>query len=98
MVTTRSTGSTDHIAFDEVGIPGFQFIQDPMDYFSRTHHSDLDTYDRLQKADLMQASAIIASFVYATAMSEQKIVRKPLPPAKPKPIEKAAVGMTPAVK
>ncbi len=95
-VTTRSTGSTDHIAFDEVGIPGFQFIQDPMDYFSRTHHSDLDTYDRLQKADLMQASAIIASFVYATAMSEQKIIRKPLPQAKPKPIEKTGNGTVPA--
>jgi hypothetical protein len=81
-VTSRSTGSTDHIAFDNVGLPGFQFIQDPMDYQSRTHHTNMDTYDRIQKADLMQASAVIAAVVYHTANRDEKLPRKPLPKAK----------------
>jgi hypothetical protein len=83
-VTTRNTGSTDHIAFDNVGLPGFQFIQDPLDYGNKTHHTNMDTYDRIQKADLMQASAIIASIVYNTAMRDEKLARKPLPKPKPK--------------
>ena len=83
-VTTRNTGSTDHIPFDNVGLPGFQFLQDPMDYGNKTHHTNMDTYDRAQKADLMQASAIIASFVYNTAMRDEKLARKPLPKAKTK--------------
>jgi len=81
-VTSRNTGSTDHIAFDQVGIPGFQFIQDPLDYFSKTHHTNMDTYDRIQKADLMQASVIVAALVYQTAMRNDRLPRKPLP--KPK--------------
>jgi carboxypeptidase Q len=85
-VTNRSTGSTDHIPFDQVGLPGLQFIQDPMDYFSKTHHTNMDTYDRIQKADLMQASAIIASLVYDAAMRNEKLPRKSLP--KPKAAEK----------
>ncbi len=84
-VTLRNTGSTDHIAFDAVGLPGFQFIQDGLDYFSRTHHSNQDTYDRLVPDDLKQASVIVASFVYNAAMRDQKLPRKPLPAAvKPK--------------
>jgi carboxypeptidase Q len=83
-VTLRNTGSTDHIAFDAVGLPGFQFIQDGLDYFSRTHHSNQDTYDRLVPDDLKQASVVVASFVYNAAMRDQKLPRKPLPPvAKP---------------
>ncbi len=78
-VTIRNTGSTDHIPFDAIGIPGFQFVQDPLDYGSRTHHTNMDTYDRANKADLMQASVIVAAFVYNTAMMDTKIPRKPLP-------------------
>lgn len=83
-VTTRNTGSTDHIPFDRVGLPGFQFIQDPLDYGNKTHHTNMDTYDRIQKADLMQAAAIIAAIVYNTAMLDEKLARKPLPKVKPK--------------
>ena len=78
-VTYRNTGSTDHISFDEVGIPGFQFIQDPLEYGSRTHHTNMDSYDRISANDLMQASVIVASFVYNTAMRDEKLPRKALP-------------------
>ena len=81
-VTARNTGGTDHLPFEEVGLPGFQFIQDEMDYDNKTHHTNMDTYDRIQKTDLMQCSAIIASFVYHTAMRDEVLVRKMLP--KPK--------------
>ncbi|ALW87048.1 peptidase M28 [Hymenobacter sedentarius] len=82
-VTLRNTGSTDHIAFDAVGLPGFQFIQDGLDYFPTTHHTNQDTYDRLIADDLKQASVVVASFVYDAAMRDQKLPRKPLPaPAK----------------
>jgi len=80
-VTLRNTGSTDHIAFDAVGLPGFQFIQDGLDYFSRTHHTNQDTYDRLIPEDLKQASVVVASFVYNAAMRDQKLPRKALPTA-----------------
>ncbi|MCD6012175.1 MAG: peptidase [Flavipsychrobacter sp.] len=78
-VTYRNTGSTDHIAFDEVGIPGFQFIQDGLEYGTRTHHTNMDSYDRASANDLMQASIIMASFVYHTAMRDEKLPRKALP-------------------
>ncbi len=78
-LSIRSTGSTDHVAFDEVGLPGFQFVQDPIEYSTRTHHSNMDVYDRLQSADMMQNAAIVATFVYNTAVREQKLPRKPLP-------------------
>ena len=81
-VTIRNTGSTDHISFDEVGIPGFQFIQDPLEYGSRTHHTNMDTYDRVNNNDLMQASVIMASFIYNTANREEKMPRKALPKVK----------------
>jgi carboxypeptidase Q len=78
-ITMRNTGGTDHLSFDAVGIPGFQFIQDPLDYSSRTHHSNMDTYERLQPADLAQAAVVEAIFVYNTAMRDQMLPRKPLP-------------------
>ncbi|MDO1447354.1 M20/M25/M40 family metallo-hydrolase [Rhodocytophaga aerolata] len=81
-VTIRNTGGTDHQSFDAVGLPGFQFIQDPVDYNTRTHHTNMDTYERLQEEDLKQAAVIVASFVYHTAMRDQKLPRKTMPEAK----------------
>ena len=78
-ITMRNTGGTDHEAFDSVGIPGFQFIQDPLDYGSRTHHSNMDLYERLQPDDLAQAATVEAIFVYNAAMRDQMLPRKPLP-------------------
>jgi carboxypeptidase Q len=92
-LTMRNTGGTDHLSFDAVGIPGFQFIQDPMDYSTRTHHSNMDTYDHVQKGDLMQAAAVVASFVYNTAMRDEMLPRKPLP--KPQPARNRDGGPTP---
>jgi hypothetical protein len=80
-VTINNTGGTDHQAFDAVGIPGFQFIQDPVEYDTRTHHTNMDTYDHLVPEDLKQAATIIASFVYHTSQRDQKIPRKPMPQA-----------------
>jgi hypothetical protein len=92
-LTIRDTDGTDHLSFDAVGLPGFQFIQDPVDYSTRTHHSDLDVYDHLQPADLMQASAIVASFVYNAANRPGLIPRKPLPkPLPPRRAEAAAAN------
>jgi len=81
-VTIDNTGGTDHLAFDGVGIPGFQFIQDEIEYNTRTHHTNMDTYDHLVPEDLKQASTIIASFVYNTAQLDSKIPRKELPKAR----------------
>jgi carboxypeptidase Q len=92
-ISIRNTGGTDHLSYDAVGIPGFQFIQDPMDYETRTHHSNMDTYDRIQAGDLMQASTIIADFVYNTANRPEMLPRKPLP--KPQP-ERRAPAAAPA--
>jgi hypothetical protein len=78
-ITIRNTGGTDHLSFDAVGIPGFQFIQDSMDYGTRTHHSNQDTYDRLSEDDLKQAATIVASFVYNTSQRQEMIPRKELP-------------------
>ncbi|MBS1832827.1 MAG: M20/M25/M40 family metallo-hydrolase [Acidobacteria bacterium] len=82
-VTNRNTGGTDHQSFDAVGLPGFQFIQDPIEYSTRTHHSNMDVYDHVQKGDLMQASAVIATFLVNTANRDELLPRKPLP--KPRP-------------
>jgi hypothetical protein len=79
-VTSRDTGSTDHVPFDEVGLPGFQFIQDQADYSTRTHHTNVDVYDRLQKEDLMQASVVLATFLYQAATREEPLPRKALTP------------------
>ena len=86
-LTIRDTHGTDHLSFDAVGLPGFQFIQDPVDYGTRTHHSDLDVYDHVQRADLMQAAAIVASFAYNAATRQELLPRKPLP--KPLPARRA---------
>ncbi|UOQ74519.1 M28 family metallopeptidase [Hymenobacter cellulosilyticus] len=80
-VTKRNTGGTDHLSFDAVGLPGFQFIQDPLDYGTRTHHTNMDTYERLPPNDLKQAAVVVATFVYNAAMRDQKLPRKPLPTA-----------------
>jgi carboxypeptidase Q len=78
-LTIRNTGGTDHLSFDAVGIPGFQFIQDGMDYGTRTHHTNEDTYDKLSEDDLKQAATIVASFVYNTSQRQEMIPRKALP-------------------
>lgn len=75
-LTTRNTGGTDHLGFNSVGIPGFQFIQDPIEYWSRTHHTNADTYERLVMKDLKQMATIIASFVYHTAQRDELLPRK----------------------
>lgn len=77
--TINNTGGTDHLAFDAVGIPGFQFIQDEIEYNTRTHHTNMDTYDHLVPEDLKQAATIIASFVYHTAQRDEKLPRKEMP-------------------
>ena len=81
-ITIRDTGGTDHQSFDAVGLPGFQFIQDPLDYMTVTHHSSMDVYDHAVAGDLMQAAAVIASVVYDAANRPEMLPRKPLP--KPK--------------
>ncbi len=78
-ITMRNTGGTDHLSFDAVGIPGFQFIQDMLDYESRVHHSNQDVVERLQPADLKQIATVEAIFVYNAAMRDQMLPRKPLP-------------------
>ncbi|MEO8195426.1 MAG: M20/M25/M40 family metallo-hydrolase [Thermoanaerobaculia bacterium] len=83
-VTMENTGSTDHVPFDAVGLPGFQFIQDGRDYFSRTHHSNIDTYEHLAEADMKQAAVVMASFLYQAAMLDGPFPRKPLPVEPPK--------------
>jgi carboxypeptidase Q len=77
VTSIRNTGSTDHVAFDGVGLPGFQFIQDPIEYSTRTHHSNQDLYDRLQPEDLKKNAVIAAWFVYQTANRDEKLPRKP---------------------
>jgi len=82
-LSIQSVGGTDHLDFDHVGLPAFQFIQDPIDYETRTHHTNLDVYESIQPDDLKQAAVIVASFVYHTAMRDEKLPRKPLPKAEP---------------
>jgi carboxypeptidase Q len=78
-LTIRDTGGTDHQSFDAVGLPGFQFIQDPVEYSSRTHHSNMDVYERIQAPDMKQNAVIVAAFVYHAANRDEKLPRKPLP-------------------
>jgi carboxypeptidase Q len=85
-LTTLNTGGTDHMAFDAIGLPGFQFIQDPLNYESKVHHTNLDLYEEAVPDDLKQASAILATFVYHAAMRDDMLPRKPLP--KPQPDKK----------
>ncbi len=90
-LSIRNTGGTDHLSFDAVGLPGFQFIQDPLDYDTRTHHTNMDLLEHAPAGDLMQASVIMASFVYNAAMRDARFPRKPLPEA-----EKPATPEAPA--
>ena len=83
VITIRNTGGTDHQSYDGVGLPGFQFIQDPMDYDTRTHHSNMDTYERIQQGDMEQMAIIEAAFVYNAATRPDKFPRKELPAAQP---------------
>lgn len=78
-LAARGTGGTDHMSFDEIGLPGFQFIQDPIEYDSRTHHTNMDTYERIQEADLKQMAVIVATYAYMTANAAELLPRKPLP-------------------
>jgi carboxypeptidase Q len=75
-LTISNTGGTDHQSFDGIGLPGFQFIQDEIEYGSRTHHSNQDVFDRIQGDDMKQASVIMAAFVYNAATIDQKLPRK----------------------
>jgi hypothetical protein len=81
----QNTGGTDHLSFDAVGLPGFQFIQDPVEYDTRTHHSNMDVYERIQARDMMQNAVIVASFVYQAANRDHQLPRKPLPKPQPPP-------------
>ncbi len=83
LVTMNRTRGTDHESFDDIGLPGFQFVQDELEYDTRTHHTNMDLYERLQKKDLMQASVIMASFAYDAAMRDAMIPRKPMPKDEP---------------
>jgi carboxypeptidase Q len=98
-LTMRNTGGTDHLSFDAAGIPGFQFIQDPMEYDTRTHHSNMDVYDRLQPEDLKQMAVIVASFVYMAAQRDQmfprKTIEKELPATPPAEDEENATPASP---
>ncbi len=77
-LTLSNTGGTDHLSFDGIGLPGFQFIQDEVEYSTRTHHSNQDVYDRIQADDMRQAATIMAAFVYQTAMMDEKMPHKPM--------------------
>jgi carboxypeptidase Q len=82
-ISIRNTGGTDHLSFDAVGLPGFQFIQDPLDYETATHHTNIDTVDHIQATDLMQIAAVVASVVYDAANRPEMLPRKALPKAPP---------------
>ena len=84
-LSIRPTGGTDHLAFDSVGLPGFQFIQDPLEYSARTHHTNLDVYERAVPQDLMQNAIVVATFAYQAANRDERFPRKPLP--KPRPAQ-----------
>jgi carboxypeptidase Q len=79
-LSISNTGGTDHLAFDAIGLPGFQFIQDEVEYDTRTHHSNQDVFDRIQADDMKQAATVMAAFVYQAAMRDEKLPRKPAPP------------------
>jgi len=93
-ISIRNTNGTDHLNFDAVGLPGFQFVQDELEYNARTHHSNMDVYDRVQRADMAQMAAIVASFVYNAATRDEMLPRKPLP--KPQPPAPNGRGGAPA--
>jgi hypothetical protein len=95
-ISYRNTGGTDHLSFDAVGLPGFQYIQDPMDYETRTHHSDMDVVDRLHPLDLEQAAVVEAIFLYNTSQREAMMPRKPFPhPEKDRSLSAPIPGIYP---
>jgi carboxypeptidase Q len=96
-LTIRPTSGTDHLSFDAVGLPGFQFVQDPLEYSSRTHHTNLDVYERAIPDDLVQNAITIATFAYHAANREQPLPRKPLPKPQPPttPGQRPATTATP---
>lgn len=77
-LSISNTGGTDHLSFDAIGLPGFQFIQDEIEYDTRTHHSNQDVFDRIQADDMKQAATIMAAFIYNAAMRDEKLLRKPM--------------------
>jgi Zn-dependent M28 family amino/carboxypeptidase len=93
-ISERATGATDHVSFDQAGLPGFQFIQDPRDYDTRTHHTALDTFERLSDPDLRQAATIMAIFLWNASQRDAMMPRKTVNLSAPKPLE----GLYPATK
>ncbi len=91
-VTFKNTGGTDHLSFDEIGLPGFQFIQDPIDYGTRSHHTNMDLYERVIQNDAQQAAVVMATFVWHAAQRDGKLPRKPLPEPPEKEEEKPAAA------
>jgi len=79
----RRVSGTDHVSFDAIGLPAFQFIQDRLEYNSRTHHSNMDVVDRVQRDDVIQMAVVVATFAYNTAMRDERLPRKPLPRVEP---------------
>ena len=75
-LTLNNTGGTDHLSFDGIGLPGFQFIQDTIEYSTRTHHSNQDNFDRIQAKDMKHNATVMAAFVYQTAMMDGKNSKK----------------------
>jgi len=78
-LSASDTDGTDHLSFEAIGLPGFQFIQDEIEYDTRTHHSNQDVFDRIQAGDMKQAATIMAAFIYNTAMLDEKLPRKKNP-------------------
>jgi carboxypeptidase Q len=78
-LSISNTSGTDHLSFDGIGLPGFQFIQDEIEYDTRTHHSNQDVFDRIQADDMKQAATIMAAFIYGAATRDEKLPRKPMP-------------------
>ena len=87
-VVNRSSMGSDHGALDLLGIPSFQWIQDPLDYYTRVHHTNMDVYDHLISEDLIQSAVVAATFVYHTAMREEMLPRKPLPDPRKYPVRR----------
>jgi hypothetical protein len=96
-VTLKNTGGTDHLSFDALGLPGFQFIQDPVDYGTRTHHTNMDTYERVHELDAKQAATIEAAFAYFAATREERLPREPMPPKREPPAASPTAPPTAAV-